>query len=88
MTYNSKEMVLGWVHRARGELDQAATVLHHATTLTPEQAVIWYHLGVVQAERKHIREAVTAFKHALTLQQEFAGSDDARRRLAELEQQL
>lgn len=76
---------LGWVHRARGELDHAATVLHKATTLPPPQAVIRYHLGLVQAERKQTQEAVAAFKQALTFQQDFGGVNDTRRRLAELE---
>jgi tetratricopeptide (TPR) repeat protein len=76
---------LGWVHRARGELDKAATVLQKATTVEPQQAVIWYHLGIVQAERKKTKEAVAALKQALQLQQDFPGSEDARKRLAGLE---
>ena len=45
----------------------------------------WYHLGIVRAERKKTREAVAALKQALKLQQDFPESEDARKRLAELE---
>jgi tetratricopeptide (TPR) repeat protein len=76
---------LGWVHRARGELDKAEAVLQKATTGEPPQAVIWYHLGIVRAERKKTKEVAAALKQALKLQQNFPDSEDARKRLAELE---
>jgi Flp pilus assembly protein TadD len=76
---------LGWVHRARGELDKAADVLQKATKLEPSQAVVWYHLGIIQAERKKTKDAAAALKQALQLQQNFPESEDARKRLAELE---
>jgi tetratricopeptide (TPR) repeat protein len=76
---------LGWVHRARGELDKAADVLQKATKIEPHQAVIWYHLGIIQAERKKTKDAAAALKQALQSQQNFPESEDARKRLAELE---
>lgn len=42
---------LGWIHRLQGNLDQAADSLLRASKLAPTDAVIWYHLGVVYAER-------------------------------------
>jgi tetratricopeptide (TPR) repeat protein len=75
---------LGWVHRARGELDKAADVLQKAAKIEPQQAVIWYHLGIIQAERKKTKDAA-ALKQALQMQQNFPESEDARKRLAELE---
>src|SRR5262249_30864212 len=76
---------LGWVHLDRGELDKAAAVLQKATQIEPQQAAIWYHLGIIQAERKKIKDAATALKQALQIQQNFPESEDARKRLAELE---
>ena len=76
---------LGWVHRARGALDKAADVLQKATKIEPPQAVIWDHPGIVQAERKKTKDAAIALKQALQSQQNFSESEDARKRLAELE---
>ena len=53
---------LGWVHRKRGELDKAADVLEKATALQPEQADIFYHLGVVEAERDGLFCPCNCFK--------------------------
>jgi Flp pilus assembly protein TadD len=75
---------LGWVYRARGELDKAAEVLQKAAKIEPQQAVIWYHLGIIQAERKKTKDAEAALRQALQIQQNFPESEDARKRLAEL----
>lgn len=77
---------LGWVHWARGELDTAAAVLEKAAALKPQGPVIFYHLGVVYAETGQAREAAEALGRALTLKKDFAGAEDARRRLAALGQ--
>ena len=76
---------LGWVHRARGELDKAADVLQKATKIEPQQSMIWYHLGIIQVERKKTKDAAAALRQALQIQQNFPESDDARKRLAALE---
>ena len=47
--------------------------------------MIWYHLGIIQAERKKTKDAAAALKQALQIQQNFPESEDARKRLAELE---
>jgi len=53
--------------------------------MKPEQADIFYHLGVVQAERGRTDEAITALKKALTLSGDFPQANDARQRLQALE---
>lgn len=75
---------LAWVYRARGELEKAADTLTQATALEPPQAMIWYHLGVVQAELQHNKEAIEALQRALAVQADFPEAEDARRRLAAL----
>ncbi len=75
---------LGWVYRARGELDKALDTLKAATSIGPPQPNILYHLGVVYAEKGRQREAREALARALALEKNFEGADDARSRLAEV----
>jgi len=75
---------LGWIYRARGELDLAQKSLETATQLTPAQADIFYHLGVVLQEQGKKKEAETAFKRALQIDKDFADAADAGRRLGSL----
>lgn len=75
---------LGWVHRARGELDKALPVLEKAAAVKPETAEIVYHLGVVYAEKGKAKEAAASLEKALTIKKDFAGADDARKRLEAL----
>lgn len=76
---------LGWVHRARGELERAMAVLQKAASMEPQQAVLWYHLALVYSERKRPKDTLAALRQALKLQQDFPGIEEAKRRLAELE---
>lgn len=76
---------LGWVHRARGELTEAATVLQQASAQDPEIPEVLYHLGVVREEQGNYNKASDAFKNALSLKKDFAEAEDARIRLKRLE---
>jgi tetratricopeptide (TPR) repeat protein len=42
---------LGWIHRLQGDLDKAVDSLLRASKLAPTDTTIWYHLGIVYAER-------------------------------------
>jgi tetratricopeptide (TPR) repeat protein len=75
---------LGWVHRARGELDQAVKALERAIADNPGQPNFRYHLGVVYAEQGKKKEAIAALQKALELDKNFRHAADARARLKEL----
>ena len=47
-----------------GNSTRRPAVLQKATTMQPPQAAIWYHLGLVQAERKKTKEAVAAMQQS------------------------
>lgn len=75
---------LGWVHRARGESDKARTALEKACGLSPKLPEAFYHLGIVNQEMAQPKAAQKALQAALTLNKEFAGASDARKRLESL----
>lgn len=75
---------LGWVFRARGELDQASTTLEKAAALDPKDPTTYYHLGVVYSEKRKGREAVVALNRALAINAAFPEAGDARKLLAQL----
>jgi tetratricopeptide (TPR) repeat protein len=75
---------LGWVHRARGELDLAVKALERAIADNPGQPNYRYHLGIVYAEQGKKKEAIAALKKALELDKDFRYAADARARLKEL----
>jgi tetratricopeptide (TPR) repeat protein len=72
---------LGWVHRARGELDAAAKAIEKAVAGNPRQAGFQYHLGVVYAEQGRQRDASAALQKALQIDPNFRQSADAKARL-------
>ena len=75
---------LGWVYRARGELDPAAKAIERAIADNPRQPNFRYHLGVVYAEQGRKKEAAAAFQKALELDKDFRYAADARVRLKAL----
>ncbi len=75
---------LGWVHRARGELDPAAKAMEKAVAAQPALAGAQYRLGLVYADQGRKREAIAAFRAALQADPKFRGADDARARLKAL----
>lgn len=78
---------LGWIHRMRGELDQASDTLHLASGIKPELPDIYYHLGIVEAERGNTKDAISALMRALELDEHFADAGDAQERLDALKAQ-
>jgi tetratricopeptide (TPR) repeat protein len=72
---------LAWVLRARGKLEQAASVLEKVSAKKPDESMYLYHLGVVYADMGNRNNASDAFEKALTLKGNFPAADDARRRL-------
>lgn len=75
---------LGWVHRARGELDQAAAALEKAVAKQPQRVSFVYHLGVVYSEKGERKEAVAAFRKTLAIAKNSPDAEDARRQLEKL----
>lgn len=75
---------LGWVYRARGELDQAAELLKAASMMGSGDPSITYHLGVVLSEQGKKGEALAAFQKAMTLQPNGAFVKDAEQRIKTL----
>ena len=47
--------------------DEAATLMHQATTIKPEAAVLWLELGIAQTGLKQWDDATTSLKKALDL---------------------
>lgn len=79
---------LGWVYRARGELDLAMTVLENAVAVDPGNAGILYHLGVVYKEKGMLKEASEVLEGALSLGSNFSQAEDAKRMLEQLEMEF
>jgi len=75
---------LGWVQRARGNLDLAAKSIAQAVELQPRNPTLHYHLGIVLAEQGRKAEAAAALKRALDIDAKFKHADDARERLKQL----
>jgi tetratricopeptide (TPR) repeat protein len=75
---------LGWVYRARGELDLAVKALERAIADNPGQPNFRYHLGVVYADQGKKKEAIAALQKSLELDKNFRYAAEARARLKEL----
>jgi putative PEP-CTERM system TPR-repeat lipoprotein len=76
---------LGWVLVRNGQNEKGLGYLRDASTRSPEQAEIRYHLAVALENLGRHRYALDELREALRLSQSFPGSDDARRRLENLE---
>lgn len=75
---------LGWVHHKLGHRDEALRVMQLAIVKAPAHPVLNYHLGAAYAQSGRTNEAKTYLQKALSAGHTFAGSDDARALLAEL----
>jgi tetratricopeptide (TPR) repeat protein len=75
---------LAWVHRNRGELKEAQSVLEKAASMSPPHAGVQYRLGVVYSEQGRERDALAAFEKALDIEKSFPEAEEARRRIAAL----
>lgn len=72
---------LGWVLHTRGEPEKAVIPLKNASALAPKDPEILYHLGVVYQESGKKDLAADAFNKALSFNQKFDGSEDAKARI-------
>lgn len=79
------EDTLGWVLYASGESAEALEHIESAAERAPNEAEIQYHLGILRDETGDSNGAREAFEEALRLNESFPGADDARKRLAALE---
>lgn len=77
---------LGWVQYAKGDLTKSAQTLQTAAALKPERAAVVYHLAIVHIQQGKKKEAIKELKKALSLDANFQGADDARKRLKDLGQ--
>lgn len=75
---------LGWVHRARGDLDKAAMTIERAIVIQPGNPIFHYHLGIVRSEQDRRSEAERSLRRALEIDPKFRFAEDADRRLQQL----
>jgi putative PEP-CTERM system TPR-repeat lipoprotein len=76
---------LGWILVRNGQNEKGLGYLRDASARSPEQAEIRYHLAVALENLGRHGYALDELREALRLSQSFPGSDDARKRLANLE---
>jgi tetratricopeptide (TPR) repeat protein len=74
----------GWVRFKSGDVPGALAALERANSITPSQAIINYHLGVVQESAGKADKAVGSLRAAVRSGQSFPGLQDAAARLERL----
>lgn len=75
---------LGQVLQARGELQQATAAFSQAAKLAPGSAQAQFRLAQSLDKQRLDAQALAAYRAALAIQRPFEGSEEARRRVAEL----
>ena len=75
----------GWVRLKSGEVETALPVLEKAVEMSPESAIMRYHLGIAHLENGSPDIARQHLVKALELESEFPGSDRVRDTLADIE---
>ena len=76
---------LGWILYKRGVYQRAADLLKDSAAKLPDQPVVQYHLGLASlkaGDKQGARKALTA---AINSPTSFAGKDDAKKTLAEIQ---
>lgn len=76
---------LGWVQFKLGRHDEAIRVLQQAQGKAPNHPVLNYHLGLVYAKVGRTSDAKTYLEKAVNAGQPFAGLEEAKTTLAELQ---
>jgi tetratricopeptide (TPR) repeat protein len=75
---------LGWVYYQKGLYDSAIDQFTDSLEKTPASAPVLYHLGLAYLRKGDITRAKAQFEKALKIDKNFAGAQDARKRLADL----
>lgn len=75
---------LGWVHRARGETEQALAVLKKTAQRENPAGETLYHLGLIYKERADYANALETFRKALAARGTSELRNEVRRLMAEL----
>jgi len=75
---------LGWIYYKKGLYDAAIRELQGSAEKIPENASVRYHLGLAYNENGNKELAKKEFAEALRIDEEFEGSDNARKLLSEL----
>ena len=75
----------GWVRLKSGELQTALPVLERAAELSPDSAIMQYHLGIAHLESGDREQARVHLAKALELQEEFPGAEEARQVLDDIQ---
>jgi tetratricopeptide (TPR) repeat protein len=70
---------LGWVYYRKGLAALAIAPFKRAVELSPRTAIYHFHLGLAYVQEGQKDRARESLRRALTLQADFAGSDEARR---------
>jgi len=75
---------LGWMYYKKNRFSEAIPPLQTAVTKAPSKPEYHYHLGLAQAGLGETAKAQASLQAALKLSANFAGAEDARKKLAEL----
>jgi tetratricopeptide (TPR) repeat protein len=75
---------LGWVYFKKGMYDLAIGEFSDSLAKIPDNAAVIYHLGIAYYKKGDTARAKEQLEKALSIEENFPGSDEARRILAEL----
>lgn len=70
---------LGWIYFKKNTSLLAVSLLKEAAEKLPTEPLVHYHLGIVQAKNGDTAAAKRSLQTALTLNQHFAGADEAKK---------
>ncbi len=73
---------LGWILFKRGDYSWALSLLQNSAEKLPDEPEVFYHLGLTYYMMNDEAQASNAFKRALAAPRDFAGKEEARKRLA------
>jgi tetratricopeptide (TPR) repeat protein len=73
---------LGWVLYKKGDYQQALALFQESSGKLPQDAESQFHLGMASYMMGQTEKARTAFQEALKISADFAGKEEAQRRLA------
>ena len=75
---------LGWVYYLKGQYPNAISELQKAAALEPQNPVVQYHLAMAYYKNNQAMEARDFLNKALKIDNDFEGSDEAKKVLKEL----